>query len=268
MNKILWSIVLVFVAWTCKLTMDVYTWREQKMRLNENLEQQNQRIGKLYDQLVALQSQRIETTTATPTPVQPLTQTYSAQHYVQDRVQLIQMLLQQQYFVEALEQIQLFKQQLLEQAILSSSLNQALIEALAKDQTAIAVYVQQRGEHVQILQQQLQQIERALQRKPLAQVENKWQFSTWLRIGKAEQIPDFYQRTLYFKQLQLQILVAQQALYAGQIAFYQVQLQEIVEGLSRYPDHTARVIVTNIQQLDTRALSTPPQLSALALVQE
>lgn len=271
MNKILWLIVLLCAAWTVKLSVDVYSLRDQKIaELNGQVEQQTQKIAKLNDQLVALQVLRPKEQVV-EVPSQNIEQTeksYSALAYVQDRLQFTQSLMQQQYYSEALEQIQLLKKQLLEQDLLSSSLKQTLLEAFSKDQLLITTYLQERNEHIQILQQQLQQIEKALQARPLAPAQNKWQLSTWFSFGKADKIPEYYHRAIYFKQLQLQILVAQQALYAGEITFYHAQLQEIVEGLSRYPDSTARSIVAAIQRLDTQALSKPPQLSAVTLVQE
>ncbi len=269
--------MLLCVAWTVKLSIDVYTLRGQNVQfLQERVEQQTQSIAKLNDQLTALQAARVnqiqsqtvvkdaqlEKEKAAPQD------TYSAQSYVYDRLQLIHSLLQQQYFSAALEQTQNLKKQLLEQTLLSSSLNQTLVEALSKDQVTITSYIQERSEHLQILQQQLQKIEQALQVKPLTSNQNKWQLSTWFSLSKANQIPELYHRNLYFKQLQLQVLLAQQALYAGETTFYHAQLQEIVEGLSRYPDSTARGIVAEIQRLDSHALSKPPQLSALSLVQE
>lgn len=276
-NKVLWLILLLCVAWMAKLSLDVYTLRGQSVQLlQERVEQQTQRIAKLNDQLTALQAARVDQTQS-QTIVKDAQlekektlpeETYSAQNYVYDRLQLIHSLLQQQYLSAALEQTQNLKKQLIEQTLLSSSLNQTLVEALSKDQVTITSYIQERSEHLQILQQQLQKIEQALQVKPLTSNQNKWQISTWFSLSKANQIPELYQRNMYFKQLQLQVLLAQQALYAGETTFYHAQLQEIVEGLSRYPDSTARSIVAQIQRLDTRALSQPPQLSALSLVLE
>ncbi|MCH4248132.1 MAG: hypothetical protein LKF82_09955 [Acinetobacter populi] len=275
MNKVLWIILIVFCAWLSKLSIDVYSLENQKIdALNKNIEQQNQRVASLYDQLIALQKQQNSqplavSKTAPATAMSSTTEekTYSAQDYVQDRLQLIQAALQQQRFTVALEQIQHLRQQLIEKKLLSESLNLALIEALSKDQSAITLYMQQRAEHQQILQQQLLKIGRNFQADSLDQAQSKWQWSNWLSIGKADQIPDLQQRKLYFKQLQLQLLLAQQALYAGQTIFYRSQIQDMIEGLSAYPDRNARKVIESLQKLDRLALSAPPQLSALALMQ-
>ncbi|MFU8925310.1 hypothetical protein [Acinetobacter puyangensis] len=274
MNKVLWIILIILSVWLFKLSTDVYSLENRKVDvLNKNIEQQNQRIASLYDQLIALQKQQnhqplpASKTSTSPSITATEEESYSAQDYVQDRLQLIQAALQQQRFTVALEQIQQLRQRLIDQQLLSESLNLALIEALSKDQSAITLYMQQRAEHQQILQQQLLKIGQNLQADSLDHVENKWRWSNWLSVGRADEIPDLQQRKLYFKQLQLQLLLAQQALYAGQSIFYRTQIQEMITGLSAYPDHNARQVLAGLQKLDRLALSAPPQLSALALVQ-
>lgn len=278
MNKIIGVILVILSIWVVKLSMDVYTFKKQQdEQINTSLEQQNQRIGKLTDQLVVLQKQSNTPTTSNKQPTQQVVVAdnspadiplYTTRDVIYDKLQIIQTLLQQQRFNLALEQIQLLKQKIVEQQPLAESLNLALLQALGKDQNAITLYLQQRNEHEQVLQQELRQIEQEMQPKSLDQEQQKWQRSTWWNVSKANRIPDMQNRTLYFRQMQLQLLIAQQALFAGQITFYQSQIRDVVEGLSVYPDKQARAIVARLQKLDLLPLSTPPKLSALALMQE
>lgn len=277
MYKVLWLILVLFGIWIVKLSFDLYSLENNKIAaLSSSLEQQNQKIGGLYDQMIALQKQQTpmesnQQTKTTEQQLQPkadLSIVYTAQDYVVDRLQLIQSALQQQQFTVALEQIQILRQKLQLQKPLSERVNLALIEALNKDQNTITLFLQQRAEHQQVLQQELRQIEQALRPRSLDQEQQKWQWSTWFNISKADRVPNMQNRTIYFKHLQLQLLLAQQALYAGQVNFYRLQLQDIIEGLSVYPDQQARNIIASLRKLETLALSTPPQLSASALIQE
>lgn len=297
MNKIFWIILILLAAWTAKLNFDIYNLEQQKVDvLNRNFEQQTQRIGALYDQIVALQSlhkmdsaasdsaqkqastSATASTTSTPTtatstltaPTAKLPNTavkYEAQDAVIERLNVIQMYMTQQRFVAALENIQKLNQILVTQRPLSEQLNNALIEALGRDQTAITSYVKQRAQHQEILQQQLRQINTTLQPQALDQSSDKWHWSNWFNLSKVDQVPDMEYRNLHFKHMQLQLLIAQQALYAGQIPFYRTQIQQTIEMLAAYPDQNNRKIIANLQKLETLSLSNPPTISALSLLQ-
>lgn len=273
MNKSILILVVCLIVWSTKLTVDVYLLKNQQLKqLDTLLDQQIQRLGNLNDQLVVLQKKTLMPNAEHPAIVsehnEPASFEFSAQDYVIGRLQLIQSALQQQQFTLALEQMQDLRQLVIEKQPLAESLNQALLEALQRDQNRISIYLQQRTEHLQILQQQLNQVELAMSPKSLDRVENKWHWPSWLSIGRADQIPDLQNRALHYKQIQLQMLIARQAIYAGQHAFYQAQIEQIVQMLSAYPDQDSRDIITQLQKINTLTWSTPPQLKTLALLEE
>ncbi|KAF7276658.1 hypothetical protein GWI33_009985 [Rhynchophorus ferrugineus] len=279
MNRLLWLVVVLLLIWIIKLSVHIYGLENQQLHsLSNHQDQQNQRIATLYDQIVAIQEQQEKLATqavkqsksqASVSHVAlPANVEQEQQRYISDRLALIQANLQQQRSGVALEQLQALRQKLVEEQPLPESLNTALIEALLRDQNSITLYLQQRNEHQQILQQQLHGIAQKLQPVMLDSKQNKWQWSSWLSFGRAEQIPDMQNRVFHYKELQLRLLLAQQALYAGQQAFYRAQLKDTIVALSAYPDRDTHQIVGNLQKLETMSLIATPQLSALALVQQ
>lgn len=188
--------------------------------------------------------------------------------YVKDRLSLIQAMLQQQRISMALSQIQNLKQKLGQEQLLASSLNSALIAALQRDQNTITQYSQQRSEHLSVLQQQLQKIETQLEPVALDQASQSRSWSNWFKLQRVDQVqqPDLQQPALHYKEMQLQLLLAQQALYAGQKAFYRQQIATLAENLAVYPDATSQSVLKSLKSLDGIALNPAPQLSAITLL--
>ena len=188
--------------------------------------------------------------------------------YVKDRLSLIQAMLQQQRISMALSQIQNLKQKLAQEQLLASSLNSALIAALQRDQNTITQYSQQRSEHLSVLQQQLQKIETQLEPVALDQASQSRSWSNWFKLQRVDQVqqPDLQQRALHYKEMQLQLLLAQQALYAGQKAFYRQQITTLAENLAVYPDATSQSVLKSLKNLDGIALNPAPQLSSITLL--
>ena len=304
MNKIGTLLLLLIVVWLGKLSFDFYTLKNDQVNaLNLSLTQQNQRISALYDQIVSLQqahkpilsedlqgngqsnstqsqnasnqSQLNALQLLNPTLASVYASNFESQRlnqdrlsYVKDHLSLIQAMLQQQRISAALSQIQNLKQKLGQEQLLASSLNSTLIEALQRDQNTITQYSQQRSEHLSVLQQQLQKIETQLEPVALDQASQSRSWSNWFKLQRVEPShqPDLQQRALHYKEMQLQLLLAQQALYAGQKAFYRQQIATLAENLAVYPDATSQSVLKSLKSLDGIALNPAPQLSAITLL--
>lgn len=271
MNKILWLLLLGLGAWTVKLSVDVYELKNLQMgNLTTSIDQQSQRIGSLSDQLTALKNQNSaaprQTREAQPASADQA-MAYHIEEYVHDRLQLINLMLQQQQITPALAQIITLQQQLMHEQPLPESLNTAVIQALQKDQQVINQYVQQRQQQLQLLQQQLIQVENAMQAAPLNTEQQKWSWASWLHISKADNTPDLENRQLHYQYLKLKLVLAQQALSAGEIAVYQTQLTGIIHDLALYPDEHSQQLSRALQQLQKQPMMETPQLSAAALLQ-
>lgn len=277
MNKLLWIVIILLTGWVGKLSFDVYQINTKSiLMLNMGLEQQTQRLGNLNDQLVALQEKQIKPTVTSDTVAQVVTQqnldakekNYDAQTYVYDRLQLIQLALEQQQFNLALQDMQNLRQRLQQNNLLSESLNVALINALIRDQAVVVTYLQQRAEHLQLLQQQLKTLEKLLQPQPLESKQQKWDVSEWFSVKKQSTVPDLAQRQLTYKQLQLQVLLAQQALLSGEKEFYYQQIKDILSQIQAYPDLAAQQSIQQLHKIAEIKLSNLPQMTALALMRK
>ena len=290
MNKIGTLLLLLIVVWLGKLSFDFYTLKNDQVNaLNLSLTQQNQRISALYDQIVSLQQAHkpILSEDLQGNGQSNSTQSQNASNQSQSNAlqllnptlasvyasnfesqRLNQAMLQQQRISAALSQIQNLKQKLGQEQLLASSLNSTLIEALQRDQNTISQYLQQRTEHLSILQQQLQKIESQLEPAPLDQASQSKSWSNWFKLQRVEpaQQPDLHQRALHYKEMQLQLLLAQQALNTGQNAFYRQQIATLKKNLAVYPDIASQSVLKSLQKLDGIALNPAPQLSAITLL--
>jgi hypothetical protein len=273
MNKGLWLVVVLLLAWSIKLSIDVGHMQNQDLQaLHLNAEQQKQRMDRLNDQLIALHHAEQQVSTQGISPQQQAASaahsaSYSEQQLIVDRLELIQLTLEQQGFTDALTQIQALRRQLDRDHALSESLNAALLAALASDQVNLLGFIQQRSEQQTILLQQLHAIERQVYPQPIDTIEKKWKWSNWLSVSRADEAPDLKSQALHYQYLKLQLLLAQQALNAGQIVFYQTMMKEIVTDLNHYPDQLSKTLAINLSKLANMSLIAPPKLSALALLQ-
>ncbi len=75
-----------------------------------------------------------------------------------------------------------------------------------------------------------------------------------------------HQRALHYKEMQLQLLLAQQALNTGQNAFYRQQIATLTKNLALYPDIASQSVLKSLQKLDGIPLNPAPQLSAITLL--
>ena len=269
-NKLIWLCLGMMTATGVTSGTLFYHAQIEKIQvLSANLEQQKQKIAVLNDQLVVLQ--RHVSTSATSklssTPVATQQENlYLQEDYLKDYVDLIQLNIQQQQFDDAVKHIQQLKQKLETQPLLSDALNKAIIEALTVDQANIHQYVKYRAEHLQLLQTHLTQLEKITQPIALDQAQDKWNFKQWFNLSRSEDIPDLQHRDLIYHHLQLRILLAQQALMAGQLEFYQQQILIIKTQLKQYPDTQSQNIFADLTKIQNLPLNAPLQMTALTLV--
>lgn len=278
MNKWLGLVIVLLVIWIAKLNWDVYQLNTQKISmLTLELDQQSQRMGRLNDQLVVLNQKQQAVTvspnshvqTVSPNTNETTVHSYDIKSYFVDKIQLTQLALDQQQFNLALQYIQEMRQQLSEpQEWFSESLKDALLVALVHDQANVVNYLQQRSEHLQLLQQQLTQLNTLLVPTQLDDEKNKWDFSTWFNLKKVSVTPDLAQRNIQYQKLQLQVLLAKQALLAGQTDFYRQQVSDILLQVKQYPDLSAQQSVKQLQKIEQLNLNSLPQMSASALMRE
>ena len=74
------------------------------------------------------------------------------------------------------------------------------------------------------------------------------------------------QRPLILKEVQLRLLLAQQALQQGQYVEYQKSLVEMIELLNQIPDQKSRQLIQNIQKIKGFTVIPTPILNTRALL--
>ena len=269
-NKLIWlCLALIIAVGTTFATFFYQTQVANMQRFNANVEQQKQKIAVLNDQIVVLQR---KLTTAQPSkqdvakPVMSGENIYLKEQFVKDYIELIQLNIQQQQFDHAIENIQQLKQKLISQPLLNEALNSALLEALDVDQKSIHQYIKYRTEHLLLLQTHLTQLEKMLQPLDLDQAEEKWDFKQWFSLTRAENTPDLQNRDLTYRHLQLRILLAQQALMAGQLEFYQQQITDFKQQLKLYPDTQSKAMLMTLNKIESLSMTALPKMTALNLL--
>lgn len=288
MRYLILIVMFVLMAINAKIGYDLYYKERQYTRqLHERLEQQNLKLLALNDQFIALQQNQSSTTSPTtnptgktpantnPAPTQnhPITTTstqhdVSYSHWIQDRLVFIDSLVKEHKISVALAQIIALKQDLTSHRYLPESLNLTVNQALEHDQSQFAKYMQTYTAQQQAIHQLLKQLDQQFQHiESLDQKQNNWQWQTWFKLSKAEQIPNLSERHLHLKYMQLSLLLAQNSLMAGQPAFYQQQMQDLAQNLKHYPDTFSQDLFTQIQQILQQPQPELPRLTALHLMQ-
>lgn len=275
MNKWLGGVIVLMFIWVAKLSWDIHQLNTLQLHhINMQIDQQSQRVGRLNDEFVALQN-NLKTAVSIPSATISEGNTsqdpqilYVARDYFADRIQLAQLAIDQQQFNLALEYIQELRQQLAEDQTISEALKDALLLALVRDQSNIVSYLQQRSEHLQLIQQQLSQLNRSLVPQSLDADDNKWDLSHWFSLEKASDTPHLLQRDIYYQKLQLKVMLAQQALLSGQVDFYRQQLAEVLILVDLQPDDKAKKIAQQVRKLQQMNLTRLPQMSAIALMRD
>lgn len=270
-------LIMVLMAVNAKIGYDLYYKERQYTRqLHERLEQQNLKLLALNDQFIALQHhQNSQTTTKTPpTTPNPAPQNtksnLSDQHWIQDRLIFIDSLIKEHKISIALAQLIALKQDLSLHRYLPDSLNLTLTQAILQDQNQFAKYMQDYTAQQQAIHQLLKQLDQQFQQassESLDQKQNNWQWQTWFKISRAEQIPNMGERYLHLKYLQLSLLLAQNSLIAGQQQFYQQQMQDLAQNLKHYPDQFSQDLLAQIQHILQQPQLELPNLTSLHLMQ-
>lgn len=289
-------LMIVLMAVNAKISYDLYYKERQYTRqLHERLEQQNLRLLALNDQFIALQHHQ---NTANPSPTHainsptnnantnktnnptsnpqnnPNAQNHNTNiaehHWIQDRLVFIDSLIKEHKISVALAQMIALKQDLALHHYVPDSLNLALTQALNQDQNQFAKYMQDFTAQQQAIHQLLKQLDQQFQQtnsESLDQKSNNWQWQTWFKLSRAEQIPNMGERHLHLKYLQLSLLLAQNSLMAGQQQFYQQQMQDLAQNLKHYPDSFSQDLFAQIQQILQQPQLELPSLTALHLMQ-
>lgn len=276
MKKIFILLLVLGLLWILKLSYDVFEITAQQTELTNSLHRIEQSNANLNDQLVALQ-RHVNVKDESGSPNQPDLTTIESSSIdpifvVKQQLDLIEFMLQQQKFNDALDKLMHLDRNL-EQYALAPSLKQSLHQVIQKDQQAIQQFVRARVAQQEKLDVVMRQLDQALTQEiktpqlNASQPQNKYFWQRWIVIEPAKQpAVALMQRPLILKEVQLRLLLAQQALQQGQYVEYQKSLAEMIELLNQIPDQKSRQLIQNIQKIKGFTVIPTPILNTRALL--
>ncbi len=273
MKKFIYILSIVILAWLAKLSYDFYLLSKQMSEQQQTLLHSQQRNDNLNDQVVALQrTSPSEDTAASSALKNKEKDNHSSQMglnpimLIQQQLELIQFALAQQQFVYALEKMNALKQNIQGYEI-AESLKQSLLQTLSQDQQNIQQYVAtqhtQQQRFSQLLQQLDQRIQQELNHPQLspAKIQPDYFWQRWLQVERVSQ-PDVHlnHRVLILKEVQLRILIAQQALLRGEYQSCQNMLNAIIEQFDMLPDAESQRIKQQLIHIKQKPVVPIPKL--------
>lgn len=283
MKKFLYLLILFGIIWLVKISYDTYLLSKQLTGIQETLHQSEQKNAMLNDQLVALQRGTVQPVT------QPLGQSQSQSKVssaialettpfnptllLKQELRLIQFALDQQQYVYALEQLNHFDFKIEEYAV-AETLKQTLHQAAEHDRKMIQSYVQTRHAKVTQLDDVLQQLDMSLKAEQnnaelnMTHPPKVYFWQKWFKIDHiGDQTPELMNRKLILKELQVRVLLAQQALSSGQFLEYQNILGLMISELDALPDHFSQRLKLKLQNLKQTQMQPIPKLSSAAILE-
>jgi len=161
----------------------------------------------------------------------------------------------------------------LEKYNLAVALKQSLHQVIARDMQTIQKFVAERNEQQALINRQLQQIDQVLSREIQQPQLNTTRdpsepfWKKWLRLEPAQApATALMQRQIVLKEAQLRLLLARQALAAGQYTEYQKDLTEVMLLIQQLPDPKAKELLKQLNKLKTLVVVPTPILSTRALL--
>ncbi|AZC08496.1 hypothetical protein Q5M49_16785 [Acinetobacter nosocomialis] len=277
MRKLVSIIILLSIAWLAKLSYDMWQISRTVPELQQSLLQSEQQYANLNDQLVALKRQT-QTQSSSDVQTAPLTN-HEIIHtgiaptvVIKQKLDLIQFAIDQQQFIYAVDHLTQL-QQSLPQYEIAPALQHSLNQAIEQDKQAIQQYVIAQNQRHQLIDDLLQTIDKNIQQalaQPKLEMDQSeavsW-WKKWFRIEKVETPSiNLMNRSVVFKEVQLRLLIAEQALNQGKMAEYQNELQSVMQKLNELPDATSQQLKNRIAKVAHLSIVPVPKLSTLGLL--
>ena len=276
MRKIVSIIFLLGIAWLAKLSYDMWQISRTVPQLEQNLLESEQHYANLNDQLVALQrqlqSQPAQAGQANTAPMDVAPTGISPTVLIKQKLDLIQFAIDQQQFIYAVDHLNQLQQALPQYAI-APALQHSLIQALEQDKQAIQQFVLAQNQQHQLVDDLLQRIDQNIQQAlnqpqvELDQSEATTWWKKWFRVEKVQTVSvNLMNRSVILKEVQLRLLIAEQALNQGKTVEYQNELQAVMQKLDEMPDATSQQLKKRIEKVAHLPALPIPKLTTLGLL--
>lgn len=252
MRKLVSIIILLGMAWLAKLSYDMWQISRTVPELKQSLLQSEQHYANLNDQLVALQRQlqnqpvntgdkvsSVAHPDAPPIGIAPTV-------LIKQKLDLIQFAIDQQQLIYAVDQLNQLQLSLVHYEI-APALQHSLSQSLEQDKQAVQQFTLAQNQRHQLIDDLLQTIDKNIQQAlaqpklEMDQSESVSWWKKWFRIEKVETPSiNLMNRSVVLKEVQLRLLIAEQALNQGKMTEYQNELQSVMQKLDEMPDATSQ----------------------------
>lgn len=277
MKKILYVLALLGLIGLIKLSYDSYVFSAQLSTIQDELHKSEQTVANLNDQLIAMQRQAVNTApqnkTLQPSITPKAIEGLNPVLLLKQKISLIQFALEQQQFVYAVEQLNQLDLDIAHYD-LADTLRQTLHQAVIQDKQMIQQYVAARTAQLTQLNDILQQVDRSLfnhqqQTKLTVGVPESAHFwQKWFKVDVVDPAePNVMHRKLILKEVQVRVLLAQQALLKGDQVAYQSMLEFIDLELQTLPDQYSQKLRQNIKKVKQKQLNPISKLSSSAILE-
>lgn len=277
MKKILYVLALLGLIGLIKLSYDSYVFSAQLSTIQDELHKSEQTVANLNDQLIAMQRQAVNTAPQNKTQQPSITpkaiEGLNPVLLLKQKISLIQFALEQQQFVYAVEQLNQLDLDIAHYD-LADTLRQTLHQAVIQDKQMIQQYVAARTAQLTQLNDILQQVDRSLfnhqqQTKLTVGVPESAHFwQKWFKVDVVDPAePNVMHRKLILKEVQVRVLLAQQALLKGDQVAYQSMLEFIDLELQTLPDQYSQKLRQNIKKVKQKQLNPISKLSSSAILE-
>lgn len=277
MKKILYVLALLGLIGLIKLSYDSYVFSAQLSTIQDELHKSEQTVANLNDQLIAMQRQAVNTApqnkTLQPSITPKAVEGLNPVLLLKQKISLIQFALEQQQFVYAVEQLNQLDLDIAHYD-LADTLRQTLHQAVIQDKQMIQQYVAARTAQLTQLNDILQQVDRSLfnhqqQTKLTVGVPESAHFwQKWFKVDVVDPAePNVMHRKLILKEVQVRVLLAQQALLKGDQVAYQSMLEFIDLELQTLPDQYSQKLRQSIKKVKQKQLNPISKLSSSAILE-
>lgn len=278
MRKLVSIIILLGMAWLAKLSYDMWQISRTVPELKQSLLQSEQHYANLNDQLVALQRQLQNQPVNTGNKLSPAGNLevppmgIAPTVLIKQKLDLIQFAIDQQQLIYAVDQLNQLQQSLLHYEI-APALQHSLNQSLEQDKQAVQQFSLAQNQRHQLIDDLLQTIDKNIQhalaqpKLEMDQSESVSWWKKWFRIEKVETPSiNLMNRSVVLKEVQLRLLIAEQALNQGKMTEYQNELQSVMQKLDEMPDATSQRLKKRIAKVANLSVVPVPKLSTLGLI--
>lgn len=279
MKKIIYFLLLLGFVWFIKMSYDWMRFSQKLPELEKHLVELEQSYTNLNDRYIALQRdslhqplERHSTSSLPKIALAPIEIGIPPQQLIKQQLELIQFAIQQQQYIFAFEKMDELQKNI-PRYEMPDVLKKTLGQGLEKDRQSLQKYVMLKMRQQQSIALVLKEIDQYLEHDlskttiDLEHSEEKSFWSKWFQFEKVEKTPvDLMYRQLLLKEIQLRLLLAQQALNQGQTLSFQHEIESIVQKTNQLPSGIHQKIQSNIQGLLIQPSLATPSLSALALL--